>query len=261
MKKRILCKFFTLATVFLLFAGCLGNDESYTVYSVYVPAVIENTTFANGLNAKYLSAYSGYVVPDDSSLLEKYNLGDCVYATIVLDSRNQVVDAEYAVGSEIQLTRIGQATVQHSAEPRDTTDYPFLTDAAAYFSQSFDPFYYNGRIFVRTAVTVSPKEEVEYQLSCNTNLPDSHGIYDLFMKAKVSGLKGDAESTEVYYAFNLKELFMTRGEESTVEIASNIRKRTLKIRLHYSAKGGFNEFVVSPANQDYQLIEYYYTVD
>jgi len=240
MKKQNFLYFLTAMGVLACMNGCLGKDESYSSYTLSSPAVVCNEYEADATaTAKYLGSSYGYIVPSNASLLDTYDVGDCVWTNCTVDSRDQIYGANYYVGSGVQVEIIGQTKVANTPTPKDTVGCSFPTSLTSFFNQSFDPFYYDGKIFVRATVNISTKQEVDYELSCDFTHPDEDGVYDLYMKGKIDG--GDAKgaaNTDIYYAFDLNELFKKAEVRDVTYSSYDFRAHVLKIRLNYLSDDG-----------------------
>jgi hypothetical protein len=234
MKRNLFFTIIALAGFMFGFSNCLGDTNSSSVSSYTSPAVIGFDPYGTNVSGLYFSTYVGNIVPDAASeaLLSDYQSGDCVLTAFTIDSRNQI-GGDYFVASGMNVTKVEQTIARNALSPEDTTGYAIPISAVEFFDVSSHANY-KGKFFVYTSTKKSKTQAVEYSLAYNSNNKDEKGAYELYLKAKLTGVEGTDETTRELWAFDLQNMMYSSGRDTTIYSSSiAIPLRYLKINLKY----------------------------
>ncbi|MDR0686037.1 MAG: hypothetical protein LBF79_01055 [Dysgonamonadaceae bacterium] len=239
--------------------GCLKEGEPVDSFSVLSPAVVGESEITG---SKYLSTYSyGAVVPDDVSTLEEYEVGDCASARFTIDTRKQIENAPYWIGSGVRLERVEQTAVLYSEQPEDTTEYSFPIGGAELHACYTSAFNYNGRLFVNTKNRIAKTQKVIYSLQCDWSETDENGAYVLCLKGKTIGVEGALETTESLNAFDLNAMFDNQNiwkEYVYEDNGKEYKCRSLTLVLKYFTENNKGEPVYNYINKSASFTVYLY---
>jgi hypothetical protein len=236
MKRNLFFTIIALAGFMFGFSNCLGDTNSSSVSSYTSPAVVGFDPYGTSASGLYFSTYVGDIVPDaaSQSILSDYQSGDCAVTAFTIDSRDQI-GGDYFVASSMNVTKLEQTAARNLTSPEDTTGYAIPISAVEFFDASCHANY-KGKFFVYTSIKKSKTQAVDYLLAGDFNNKNEKGAYDLYLKAKLIGVEGTAETTREVWAFDLQNMMYSSGRDTTIYYESvAIPLRYLKINLKYYA--------------------------
>jgi len=234
MKTKFFLKFLPFA---LLASVCFCGCESYQETGLSpAPAIVGHAILGSG-SVKVLMMYeNGLILPEKQDVLSPYEDDDCVYIKQVnIDSRKQNYNANYLVGSDLQVEKIPQAINLMVDDPETIGEYADPIANVSLFTQSFDPSHYLGRFFVRYTVEKATTQSVEFELLCANLSVGDDASYELCLKARLTGQAGEKTKSSGYLALNITPLINARGIEY---IEDNYTKKRVTVHLKYLS--GYN---------------------
>jgi hypothetical protein len=147
----------------------------------------------------------------------------------------------------MNVTKVEQTVARNVTSPEDTTEYAIPISSVEFMNASFSANY-KGKIFVYADTKKSKTQAVDYLLACDFNNKNEEGAYDLYLKAKLTGVEGTAETSKELWAFDLQNLVSNFSRDTTVYSEGiSIPLKYLKINLKYYAGTEDDEVVYKNA--------------